>query len=140
MIRLHAIVEGQTEETFVRDILGPHLMNYQISCDAQRITTSRTRNKSYRGGLVKYAHLCSDLRIRMKGDRNPDSWFTTLIDLYALPEEMPGFTEASQQRDPFKRVEILEEALKKKAVEDALGNDRFVPYIQLHEVRGITAG
>ena len=43
MIRLHVVVEGQTEETFVRDLLSPDLADYNIVADAHKITTGRRK-------------------------------------------------------------------------------------------------
>ena len=53
----------------------------------------------------------------------------TMIDLYALHAEFPGVEEAEKLRnDPYQRVEALE-----KSWLDATGDDRFIPFIQLHE-------
>ncbi len=40
-MRLHFVVEGQTEETFVRDLLRLELAAQGIFCDAHRVTTGR---------------------------------------------------------------------------------------------------
>ena len=40
-IRLHFIVEGQTEETFVNQVLKPHLGNRYVWADARCVQTSR---------------------------------------------------------------------------------------------------
>jgi hypothetical protein len=53
-MRLHFVVEGQTEETFVRDLLSPELAPRGIFCDAHRVTTGRRGAKVYRGGLVSF--------------------------------------------------------------------------------------
>lgn len=37
MIRLHIIAEGQTEETFVRNLLAPHLGTKNISSLLRRL-------------------------------------------------------------------------------------------------------
>lgn len=132
LVRLHFVVEGQTEETFVRDILAPDLGAYQIFCDAHRVTTGRRKGKVYRGGLVSYLHLRRDLDLWMKQDGAPDSWFTTMIDLYALPSEFPGLEESRHQIDPYVRVSSLEN----RFGED-ISYPRFIPYIQLHEFEAL---
>jgi len=45
MIRLHVIAEGQTEETFVRDVLAPHLARYTVYTDARCLDSSRRRGQ-----------------------------------------------------------------------------------------------
>ena len=49
-VRLHFIVEGQTEETFVNRVLGPHLANQSIWAKARCVLTSRKRGIKHRGG------------------------------------------------------------------------------------------
>ena len=51
-IRLHTIVEGQTEEAFVKNVLGPHLEGFSVWVNAQSVTTKRERGIKYRGGEV----------------------------------------------------------------------------------------
>jgi len=84
MIRLHAVVEGQTEETFVNAVLAPELAPPGVVLDAHRVTTGRLKNRTFRGGFVKYGHIRKDVDLWMRQDDHPESWFTTMIDLYAL--------------------------------------------------------
>jgi len=130
VIRLHFVVEGQTEETFVKQILAPEL--HFITTDAHRITTGRKRGTVYRGGFVNYDHLRNDLVRWMKQDRNSEARFTTMVDLYGLPRNFPGRDKADQISDPFKKTELLESTL----YED-IGDPRFIPYIQIHEFEAL---
>ena len=132
MVRLHAVVEGQTEETFFRRTLVPFLGERSIVADAHRVTTGRRGPRMYRGGFVKYEHLQQDLVLWMKQDQHADAWFTTMIDLYRLPQDVPGFGESRAIRDPIKRVELLESRLKSE-----VDHRRFIPYIQLHEFEAL---
>lgn len=102
------VVEGQTEETFVRDVLAPELWPRDIVTDVHRITTGRRHSRISRGGLTKYRHLEHDLRLWMRQDQNADAVFTSMIDLYALPVEFPGTLECHRFADPLRRVECLE--------------------------------
>lgn len=58
--------------------------------------------------------------------------FTTMIDLYALPRDFPGFADAARVADPYVRVRRLEQALA-----DDIGQPRLIPYIQLHEFEAL---
>ncbi|HXX22272.1 MAG TPA: DUF4276 family protein [Terriglobia bacterium] len=131
-MRLHFVVEGQTEETFVRDLLAPELGAEGRYCDAHRVTTGRRGAKVYRGGLLSFAHLRKDLELWMKQDRAPDSWFTTMVDLYRLPSDFPSITESRRIVDPIKKVELLEQSFS-----SAMNHPRFVPYVQLHEFEAL---
>ena len=128
MIRLNAVVEGQTEETFVNRLLAPVLAERNIFIVAHRITTGRRKGRVYRGGISRYSQLKNDLVIWMRQDQAANVRFTTMVDLYRLPPDFPGWDNCNKRTDPFARVRCLEEALG-----DDVGDQRFVPYIQLHE-------
>ena len=130
--RLHFIVEGQTEETFVNLILIPHLARFSIWGDARCVMTGRKRGIKFRGGLSSYARARKDLVLWMKQEQNPDAFFTTMFDFYALPKNFPGYAMARQQNDPYQRVEELE-----KALSQDIQYPRFIPYIQLHEFEAL---
>jgi len=73
-----------------------------------------------------------DITTWIKEDSNNDVWFTTMFDLYALPDDFPGYAEAQQAAAPCKKVAELE----KKLSED-INCPRFIPYIQLHEFEAL---
>jgi hypothetical protein len=131
-MRLHFVVEGQTEETFVRNLLAPELGPMGIYCDAHRVTTGRRRGKVYRGGLVSFAHLRRDLELWMKQDKASDSWFTTMVDLYRLPSDFPSISESRRVTNPTKKVELLEQSFASD-----INHPRFVAYVQLHEFEAL---
>lgn len=131
-MRLHFVVEGQTEETFVRNLLVPELGARGVYCDAHRVTTGRRGASVYRGGLVSFAHLRKDLDIWMKQDRASDSWFTTMVDFYKLPSNFPSIVEARHIADPMKKVELVEQSFS-----SCMNHPRFVPYVQLHEFEAL---
>jgi len=130
MIRLHIIAEGQTEEEFVNSILVEHLGNFDIVTDVHCITTNL--KKKIRGGAVSYEKIKNDIIRWLNQDKNADARFTTMVDLYALPNDFPQFDEANRKNDPYAKV---------KQLEIALSNDihdyRFIPYIQLHEFEAL---
>jgi hypothetical protein len=55
-----------------------------------------------------------------------------MFDMYALPTDFPGYKESHTIADRYKRVASFEAALAK-----AVGSDRFIPYIQLHEYEAL---
>ncbi len=55
-----------------------------------------------------------------------------MFDLYALPDDFPAYEESKAIRDPYERIRVLEEAFKKN-----IENERFIPYIQLHEFEAL---
>jgi hypothetical protein len=132
MIRLHMIVEGHTEEEFVKSVLVDHFGNFDISTDVRRVETGRHRKTIFRGGVSSYQRVKKDLVLWMKEDQNADSFFTTMVDLYRLPNDFPSFVEARLRLEPYQRIEMLEAAFGRD-----IGNPRFIPYIQLHEFEAL---
>lgn len=131
-IRLNFIVEGQTEEAFVSTILKPHLEPFSIWASVRCVETSRKRSIKHRGGIRRYAVAKSDIQQWLLNDRNADARFTTMFDLYRLPTDFPGYADAFEGYDPYRRVAVLEDAL----AED-IADSRFVPYLQLHEFEAL---
>jgi hypothetical protein len=131
-VRVHLVVEGQTEEEFVKRVLAPHLGQFGIFADARCVMTSRKGAYWRRGGLLDYRRAETDLRLWMKSDQNADAWFSTMFDLYALPQDFPDFAQIGRGQTPYDRVNRLEGALASK-----LDHRRFVPYIQLHEFEAL---
>lgn len=116
----------------MREVLAPELWDYSIFADVHRITTGRKGDRAFRGGFLHYSHLRKDLDLWMRQDTAPDSWFSTIIDLHAMPSDFPGRQRAFQMPDPIERVEFLETEFGSD-----LQHPRFIPYIQVHEFEAL---
>jgi uncharacterized protein DUF4276 len=135
MKRLYLTVEGQTEQAFVRDVLRPHLSAFNVFVWKSALTGphSRQRGRIPRGGLLRtFAPALADMRNWLKKDRSPDARFSMMVDLYALPADVPGHAAAMAFADPCAQAEILEAALA-----DEIKDQRFIPYIQVHEFEAL---
>lgn len=129
MVRLNMTVEGQTEQSFCVDVLAPYLAQREIYLTKPRLTAlRRKKGLVHRGGLAKYRPMKNDIRFWLKEDEGPDVLFTTMMDMYGLPGDFPKLSEALALVDPYEKVRVLEEALRKD-----IGDPRFLAYIQLHE-------
>ena len=131
-IRLNITAEGQTEERFVKDTLARYLGDFNISTDVRRVLTSKDKRKAYRGGLLSYQKARKDILTWLKEDNNEEVRFTTMFDLYALPNDFPNFQEAQKINDPYDKIEYLE-----KSMMQDIKDHRFIPYIQLHEFEAL---
>ena len=128
--RLNMIVEGQTEETFVRDLLQETLAHHGVYVQVRCVETRRKHWRAYRGGITTYAKACRDMQRWLLEDKT--AYLTTMFDLYKLPTEFPGFDHAMNLNDPYLKVHHLENGLAAD-----IANPRFIPYIQLHEFEGL---
>lgn len=133
-IHLHIIAEGQTEQQFVLKVLAPHLAHYHVYADARCILTSRDKHsgKQYRGGLLSYLKAKNDIQTWLKEDGRTSCRFSTMFDFYALPNDFPDFTKAQKKTDPYQKIACLEAALAQD-----IQDNRFIPYIQLHEFEAL---
>jgi hypothetical protein len=133
MIRLYLTVEGQTEQAFAVQLLVPHLGQHGVVLAKPRVAAiARKKGHVHRGGLARYSPFKNDVACWLKQEHGSDVYFTTMIDLFGLPGDFPGYAAAAGIPDPYGRVAKLEEAL----AED-MGDSRFIPYIQLHEFEAL---
>lgn len=126
MTRILVLCEGQTEETFVKQILAPHLATYGKSIIPILLVTKKVKTGAvFTGGVTSYAKLRRDV-LRLLGDSGA-ACVTTMLDYYGLPDDFPG-KNTLQGRTPHERVAYLENAFRQN-----IDNRRFHPYLMLHE-------
>ena len=128
MNQLVFIVEGITEEAFVKSLLGPYLSSKYGFPRVQvtRITTS----PGHKGGFVNFQHLNRDVNLYLRRSRS--FIVTTMVDFYRIPDNVPGYDRLPSVRDPYDKVALLEDAFATH-----FHNKHFVPYIQLHEFEAL---
>lgn len=137
MITLNILVEGQTEETFTNNVLKPHLATFGVNAYVRRVMTKQDKRREdikHRGG-GKFKHFQKDLTLWLGPSGFDDTrWFTTMIDLYAFPdnEASPYSQSIREMTDPYHKVAALE-----KAMASSLVIKRFIPYVQLHEFEAL---
>jgi hypothetical protein len=127
MKKVLVYVEGQTEETFVRDLLSPHFWaTCQMSLTPTLARTKRTKSgNTFKGGIVSYQQVKKDIR-RLLADESA-LLVTTMMDYYGLPQDFPG-KHGLSARTPYERVRQLEQAFAKD-----IDHPRFLPFLVLHE-------
>jgi len=131
MKKVLILVEGQTEETFVRDVLEPHFQKSSgIFFQPVLIRTKRTATgQTFKGGVVSYQQVKNDLR-RLLGDRSA-LLVTTMLDYYGLPQGFPGLHNLPQGT-PYDRVAHLQ-----RQFSSDIDDRRFLPFITLHEFEAL---
>jgi hypothetical protein len=136
MRQLYLYVEGQTEQTFADVVLKPHLAQFDVFLmGAVLAEFGRKKQKVSRGGVTRYTPFTRGLTSLIKQHNRQSVTISTMIDLYALPDDFPGWTEAEKFRvDPMSRVVRLEQEL---ASDINPNPTRFIPYIQLHEYEAL---
>jgi hypothetical protein len=127
MTRLHIVVEGQSEEIFVKRTLTPYLAERGVFVESPVVVWTKrlSLGGGYRGGVSRWNQVRKSL---LPLTRDSNAWVTTLFDFYGLPEDFPGYQEVRQSGTPINQVVALE---KQFSIE--MSNPRFIPFFALHE-------
>lgn len=137
MIRQVAVVvEGQTEEAFVGDVLRPWAEQRNTSVQPLVIHTSRAASgQAFRGGGSRWRPYERLLK-RLLGESHW-SLVTTMLDFYGYPGDAPGADCcAGIHSRPRVCVDLRESAMALALADDR----RFLAHITLHEFETLVIG
>ena len=130
MNELVAIVEGETEQTFVRDQLASYLALHGTAVWA--VLPGRNRK---RGGVKKWEVARQDIVRTLKEGR----YCTTMMDYYAMPDDWPGRADAKSlawdERASHVEAQLLEDVV--AVMGQKFDSQFFIPYVQLHEFEAL---
>jgi hypothetical protein len=140
MPRLLVHVEGETEETFVNEVLASHLQGYGYSVIGARLL-GNARQRSRRGGIRGWNTVRNDILNHLRED--PRCLATTMVDYYALPQfgqgAWPGRAAATNLAFPDKATTV-EQALFTDICHDigeGAATCRFIPFVIMHEFEAL---
>ncbi len=130
MTRLLVLVEGETEETFVNEVLAPHLRNFGYTNIGARLL-GNARQRSRRGGIRGWSSARRDLERHLWQDRT--ATVALMVDYYALPQSGP---RAWPGRAASAGAAPVEAALR-NCIAERMGSSfdrgRFLPLVMMHE-------
>ena len=127
MTRLLMLVEGQSEEIFVKQTLTPYLAERGVYVQPPIVLwTKRTPGGGgFRGSVSNWSQIRRNLTPLIY---DTDAWVTTLLDFYGLPDDFPGYLEACGPGERRVQVAMLQE---KFAAE--VKHPKFIPFFAMHE-------
>jgi hypothetical protein len=121
------LVEGQTEERFVKDVLAPAFLQRELYFSPTILVTKRVKiGPNFRGGVTTFRKFQNDAQRLLKGAGG--ALVTTLLDYYGLPTDFPGMN-SRPSGTPMARVTHVEQAISTKFGSPS----NFVPFLALHE-------
>lgn len=128
MTKVYIIVEGQTEEKFVKGILYNYFESKNIYLQPIIYTTKRMASgNKYKGGAINFDKLKNE--IFKISDKN--CLITTMIDYYGIDEDFPGYKESLKLNDYLDKAECIENKMFE------INKNNFIPYIQMHEFEAL---
>lgn len=139
MARILIHVEGETEETFVNEVLADHLRQFDHIVTPRLIGNARLRSR--RGGIRSWDSTQRDIIRHLQSD--PSGFASTMVDFYGLPATgngvWPGRREANSLPSGNKAAAV--ESAISKSVSEAMGRgfdpSRFVPFVVMHEFEAL---
>ena len=126
MIRVYVVVEGQTEGSFVGDLLAEAFWPRQVYLTPILL-----------GGHTSYARVTRDVLKLLKQDQT--AYCSTMLDFYGLGRGFPD-TPLPPNLPNIEKVRRIEAAFKEdicNLIPDFRPDIRFLPYLQLHEYEGL---
>lgn len=140
MPRLLIHVEGQTEESFVNEVLRDHLVGVGYeSVNARIVGNARLRQR--RGGIRPWIAVRKDIINHLKQDGG--CLATMMVDFYGLPQDgeraWPGRANAASAQASHKALTV-ETALAADLASEAgeeIDPERFIPFVVIHEFEGL---
>jgi len=130
--RVYVVVEGSTEESFVKEVLGPALRFREVY-----LIPIILGPPGHKGGNTNYARVKKDVLVQLKQDRT--ACCSTILDFYGLGRGFPGIPLPANLTN-IEKVNRIEQAVKADIMAqlpDVRADIRFLPYLQLHEYEGL---
>lgn len=130
--RIHVLLEGPTEEAFIHAGLYEELRDRGLNPSWTIVQTGTTaRGGPARGGVGSWPKFEGEVR-KLLAERPRYAVVTMLCDFYAFPHrQIPGITPCTSA-DPYAKVAHVE-----KAMEQAIGDSRFISHLVLHEAEAL---
>jgi hypothetical protein len=123
------LVEGQTEEMFVKEVLQPSMPKEIYLQPIILHTSKQSSGKKHRGGVTSYEKVRNEIKDCLR-DRSAEM-ITSMIDYYGLPTKFPNFSDNTTP-NASKRVKLLEDAWEKD-----INDPQFKAYLSLHEFEAL---
>jgi hypothetical protein len=133
MKKIFVVVEGETEERFLRQVVYEHLIMQGIHIEPQQWFTNR--KSGAKGGGKNFNHIENHInRLVAKYRHDKDVYISTMIDLYGFPLQGNSVYDAEVARQTSGKSKAL---LLQRKMEERIAHERFIPYVQLHEYEAL---
>lgn len=138
-VEIFIVVEGQTEQTFVREVLAP-----QTAPKGIYLHLALIGKPGHKGGYIHFDRAKNDIGNFLK--RRDRAYVSTMFDYFRIDSQWPGKAEVLWKIQngcsfsAIQKAEILEAATRDEIVKvfaDYNAERRFIPYIEMHEFEAL---
>ncbi|OGR06602.1 MAG: hypothetical protein A2511_00400 [Deltaproteobacteria bacterium RIFOXYD12_FULL_50_9] len=127
------VVEGQTEQTFVRDVLAPEMAAKGVFLHAALIG-----KPGHKGGNIRFDRARTDIVNFLK--QRSDTFVSTMFDYFRIDSNWPGRSDIVTTLSAAEKAGLLErktlEAIE-ACVPECDVKTRFIPYFGMHEFEAL---
>lgn len=126
---VHILVEGPSEQAFVREVLAPYCSLYGVF-----ITTSVLSKSGQKGGDVKFSRSKKEIYAFLC--QRPDWFVCTFVDYYGV-SEWPGIAAIPPGASPACIADHMNQAARRELsdsypdLQDSM--HRYIPFVAVHE-------
>jgi hypothetical protein len=130
MRKILLLVEGSTEERFVKGVLGPALEQRGLALIPTIVRTKVVPGeRPHKGGVGSYARYARQARLLLRD--SSAVCVSTLLDYYGLSDDFPGRKEP-KGATALERVKHVE-----RAMQQDFSDGRYHPFLLLHEFEAL---
>lgn len=132
-VEVYIVVEGQTEQIFVRDILAPEMAYKGIYLQPTQIG-----KPGQKGGDIRFERAQADIGKFLW--QRPNTYITTMFDYYRLESGWPGKERTLGKHTSVEKATRIEDATFTRIKElfpDHNVEGRFIPYIEMYEFEAL---
>lgn len=130
---LVVLVEGPTEQRFVKQLLTPYLAEKRVYPIPVIL-----HKPGQKGGDVKFSRARNDIERHLK--QRADTWITLLVDYYGIKPDWPGYDECKRLTDHQQKWQVMCKATA-ETVQSLFPaqnpQERFIPYVSMHETEAL---
>ena len=139
MSEVYIVVEGQTEQSFIRDVLAPYLAPQGLYLIPSIIGTP-----GHKGGVIKFERAKHDIGLFLK--QRPDTYVSTMFDYFRIDPAWPGYAHNEKtlkqgvKLSAGEKAQGLELETEKQIIDSfspQQAEQRFIPYISMHEFEAL---
>ena len=133
IVQVMVLVEGQTEQLFIKNLLSPYLADFT----EPKIILTPTLGGN-QGGDVRFSRYERDIGLHLR--QCTDAYVTLMVDYYGIREDWPGLEEAKRQTTHSKKAEVMNRETAKevrKRFPEQNSDVRFIPYVSMHEIEAL---
>ncbi|MDD3043834.1 MAG: DUF4276 family protein [Candidatus Delongbacteria bacterium] len=138
-IDIFVVVEGSTEQLFIKDVLAPYLVIKDIY-----VYPTLIGKPGHKGGDIRYDRAKEDIFRFLK--QRKDTYISTMFDFFRIDADWPGMNDIRNKKKSGikltseEKAAILEEATHKmilKEIPKTNAKNRFIPYFEMHEFEAL---